>query len=171
MPVESMAHKLAKVVELRAWRERQAQRALGEQRAYLHAAEQQAESERRALQRIEDSARQAREQLCAAGAPFTAADAIAHLAYAASRRHQARSAVLNVRRAEADTVHAQERVDESRAAWQLCARAHSKICLQRDELVRDELARTARRAEEASADEHLDGWIARRSGAVAGVAR
>jgi hypothetical protein len=169
MSSESMAGKLARVVELRAWRERQAQRALCEQRDALDAAKWQAELERQALRRIEDSARQAREQLCATDTPLKATDANGHLAYAASRRHQARGAALIARRAEADVVQAQARVDGAREAWQQRARAHSKMCRQHDELVRDEQARTTRRGEEASADEHLDGWIARQAGANGGA--
>ncbi len=165
MSRESMSGKLARIVELRAWRERQAQRALCEQRDALLAAEQQAERERRVLQAIEDSARAAREQLCKPATPLTATDANAHLAYAASRRHQARSAALTVRRAEAGVVQAQGLVDDARETWQQRSRAHSKMSHQHDELARDESARATRRSEEASADEHLDGWIARRAGA------
>jgi hypothetical protein len=170
MSRESMSGKLARVVELRAWRERQAQCTLCEQRDALLAVEQQAERERRALQAIEDSARQAREQLCSTTTPQKATDANAHLAYAASRRHQARGAALTVRRAEAGVLQAQERVDGARQAWQQRARAHTKMSHQHDALARDESARATRRGEEASADEHLDGWIARRAGVNGGVA-
>ncbi len=165
MSRESMSGRLACVVELRAWRERQAQRALREQRDALLAAKQQAEFERQALQTVEDSARQAREQVCNTATPLKATAANAHLAYAARRRHQARGAALTLRRAEAGVVQAQELVDAAREAWQQRARAHTKMCHQLDELVRDESARAMRRSEEASADEHLDGWIARRAGA------
>jgi hypothetical protein len=45
-----------------------------------------------------------------------------------------------------------------------------KMSHQHDELARDESARATRRGEEASADEHLDGWIARRAGVNGGAA-
>jgi hypothetical protein len=170
MSRESMSVKLARVVELRAWRERQAQRALCEQRDALLAAEQQAERERQALQAIEDSARQAREQLCSTAIAQRADEAHVHLAYAARRRHQARSAALTVRRAEADVVQAHASVDAARQAWQQRARAHTTMSHQHDTLAHDESARATRRSEEASADEHLEGWIARRAGFIGGRA-
>jgi hypothetical protein len=163
MSGDSMSGKLARIVELRAWRERQAQRALCEQRDALRTAELQAECERQALEAIEISARQARDRLCSTTTHLNTNDANAYLAYAASRRMQARGAVLAVRRAQADVVQAQEGVHVAREAWQQRARAHSKMCHQRDELVRNDSARAMRRSEEASADEHLDGWIARQA--------
>jgi hypothetical protein len=156
-----MPHELKRVVDLRAWRERDAERALCAQRAALRAAEQQREQERLALQRIEASARDAREQLCGAATPMTGADAQQLLAYAASRRHTARDALLSVRRAEAQVAQAQQHVHDARDAWQQRARAHTKMRHQSDTLARSQAALALRRSEEAGAEEHLEGWITR----------
>jgi hypothetical protein len=156
-----MPHELKRLVDLRAWREREAQRALVAQRDALRRSELQRERERAALQRIENSARAAREELCAAAAPVKAADAHLLLNYAASRRHSARDALLSVRRADAEVQQAQQRVDAAHASWQQRARAHTKMRHQSDELARVHAAAALRRSEDAIADEHLEGWVGR----------
>ncbi len=158
-----MPHELKRLVDLRAWRELQAQRALCAQREALRAAEQQRERERLALQRIENSARDARDHVCSAAAPVRAADAHQLLAYAASRRHSARDALLSVRRADAEVSQAQQRVHDARDTWQQRARAHTKMRHQSDTLTRTEAAIALRRSEDASADEHLESWITRQA--------
>jgi hypothetical protein len=161
-----MPHELKRVVDLRAWREQQADRALRAQREALHAAEQQRQREQLALQHIEESARGARAHLGEAAAPMKAADAHALLAYAASRRHGAREALLSVRRAEAEVAQAQQQVQAARETWQQRARAHTKMRHQSNALVRTAAATALRRSEEAGAEEHLEGWITRRTARI-----
>lgn len=159
-----MPHELKRLVDLRQWREHEALRALAAQREALRKTEQQREDERMALQRIEQAARDAREQLCrGAAGPVKAADAHLLLNFAASRRHRARDALLSVRRADAEVAQAQQRVKSAHDAWQQRARAHTKMRHQNDELSRVEAAAAMRRSEDSIADEHLEGWIARRA--------
>jgi hypothetical protein len=162
-----MPHELKRLVSLRQWREHEALRALSAQREALRRTEAQRERERLAMQRIEESAREAREQLCCgAAAPVKAADAHLLLNFAASRRHRAREALLGVRRADAEVAQAQQRVSAAHEAWQQRARAHTKMRHQNDELTRIETTAALRRHEDAMADEHLEGWIARRASAA-----
>ncbi len=162
-----MPHELKRLVDLRQWREHEALRVLSAQREALRKTEQQREDERMALQRIEQAARDAREQLCRGAAePVKAADAHLLLNFAASRRHRARDALLGVRRADAEVAQAQQRVMAAHDAWQQRARAHTKMRHQNDELSRVEAAAAMRRSEDSIADEHLEGWIARRASAA-----
>jgi hypothetical protein len=158
-----MPHELQRLVDLRAWRERAAERALAAERDLLRCAERQREREQQALARIERSARDARERLCSEASPSSVADANQLLAYAASRRHAAVDATLSVRRAEGEIAQAEQRVAGARDTWQQRARAHAKMRHHHEALARDEAAATVRRTEDARADEHLDGWIARQA--------
>jgi hypothetical protein len=158
-----MPHELKRLVDLRQWREHEALRALSAQRDALRQTKQQRENERLAMQRIEESARNARDQLCGGTAvPMKAADAQLLLNFAASRRHRARDALLGVRRADAEVAQAQQRVKAAHDAWQQRARAHTKMRHQNDELTRIEAVAAMRRSEDALADEHLEGWMGRR---------
>ena len=155
-----MPHELKRLVDLRRFREAEAERVLGRQRAALLAAEQQRERDRQALQRIEDSARDARQSLAEPGL-LKAGAAHDLLAYAASRRHGARDAVLRVRRADAEVAQAERQVQAARDDWQLRVRAHAKMREQAQALARVQASLALRRQEDALADEHLEGWLAR----------